>query len=210
MEQVQLTADIRKGTKKSDLRSLRQAGRVPAVFYGKNIENRLISVDARELNKILSTYGSNVLINLKIGDESHTTMLREVQKDFIKGDVLHVDFFKVSLKDKIETTVPLVLKGDAEGVRKGGVLQHQMRELTIKALPTEIPEHIDVDVSELDIGEFFTVSDLIVPGGIEVLNDGNEIIATVVAPKIEQEAEAPEEEEAAEPELVREKEEKAE
>ncbi|QSQ08518.1 General stress protein CTC [Koleobacter methoxysyntrophicus] len=203
MEQVQLAADLREGLGKGYARRIRNQGMVPGVLYGKDIENRQIMVDRRKLSRILKNYGHNVLIDLNVNGETNTVILREVQKDVIKDEILHVDFFKISLKDKIEVTVPLVLKGDPVGIKEGGVLQHQLREITIEALPTEIPEVIEVDISNLNVGEGITVKDINVPEGIEIVNEPEEIIALIVAPRIETEAEAEAEEEE-EPELVKE------
>lgn len=201
MEQVQLVAESRELPTKGKNRRLRNTGKLPAIVYGKGINAMPIAVDYREFGKIIATHGSNVLITLKMLGGDQTVMVREIQKHPIKGELIHVDFMKVALDEKIETVVPIVFKGDAEGVRQGGVLQHQLRELTIKALPTRIPEHIEVDISGLKIGESLKVSSISVPDDLEVLNDGEEVIALVLAPKAAEEAEEPAEG-AKEPELV--------
>lgn len=194
-EQVVLNAELRDKSGKGYSRRLRSQGMVPVVLYGQDIENMTLTVNTRDLKKIIKNHGRNVLINLKVDDKENTVMLREVQKSVIKDDIIHVDFLKISLKEKIEVTVPIVLLGDAIGIKDGGILQNQLRELTIKTLPTEIPDTIEVDISNLEFGEAVAVKDIKVSPEIEVLNEPEEIIASVIAPMEEKEEEETAEEE---------------
>jgi large subunit ribosomal protein L25 len=206
VEQLQLYAENREFLTKGNNKQLRASGRLPAVIYGKGIEAKEIAVDYKELNKIIVTHGSNALITLKTPEGDQIVMVREMQKHPIKGELLHVDFMKVALDVKIEALVPIMLKGDSEGVRQGGTLQNQLRELNIKALPAQIPENIEVDISGLRIGESIKVSDVKIAEDYEIINDGDEIIASVLAPKAVEEAEEAPEEGAKEPEAVTNKE----
>ncbi|HHU69019.1 MAG TPA: 50S ribosomal protein L25, partial [Thermoanaerobacterales bacterium] len=164
--------------------------------------NLTLTVNAKDLKKIIKNHGRNVLINLKVNDNENTVMLREIQKSIIKDDIIHADFFKISLKEKIEVTVPIVLLGDAVGIKDGGILQNQLRELSVKVLPTEIPDTIEIDISNLEFGEAVAVKDVEVAPEIELLNDPDEIIASVIAPMEEEEEEEILEEEGVEAEAA--------
>lgn len=201
-QQVVLNAEIRDKSGKGYSRRLRSQGMVPAVLYGQDIENLTLTVNAKDLKKIIKNHGRNVLINLKVNDNENTVMLREIQKSIIKDDIIHADFFKISLKEKIEVTVPIVLLGDAVGIKDGGILQNQLRELSVKVLPTEIPDTIEIDISNLEFGEAVAVKDVEVAPEIELLNDPDEIIASVIAPMEEEEEEEILEEEGVEAEAA--------
>jgi large subunit ribosomal protein L25 len=151
--------------------------------------------------------GENVLINLSLqGDGGHTAVviLKELQRDPVKGRPLHVDFQEVSMEKKVRVEVPLVITGEATGVKnKGGILEHGLRQLSVECLPLSIPERIVVDVSTLDIGNSIHVSELHVEEGVRILDDGERVVASVVAPAVEEApAAVPEAEAAAEPEVV--------
>jgi len=201
MQQIELTARKREAGKNAAKR-LRREGLLPAVIYGKDIESLPIAVDAREFTRAYESTGRNVLITLTIeGDgeaSKHTVMVKEVQRHPLRREIIHADFHRISLEDKITTVVPLVLTGEEQVEKAGGILQHQLREIEVKVLPTEIPEAITADVAELEVGDSLTVGDLRVPEGVEVLTPPEEVIVSVVAPKVVEEApeageEAPEE-----------------
>lgn len=202
MEAVQLEAQLRKKTGKGEARRLRAQGLLPCVLYGKEVENRALQVSAKELDKIIREAGENTLIKLVVtGDgvsNEYTTILREVQRHPLKGTLTHADFYRISLTEKLETVVPIQLVGQAQGVAHGGILQHGVREVEIKCLPTEIPEALEVDVTGLGIGDNLTVGEITPPAGVEIISDLDTIVATVVAPRLEEEA-APEEEAAVPP-----------
>lgn len=144
MERVSLSAEIREGTGKGYASKIRREGKVPAVLYGKGIDNKNLSLDEKEVDKILREHGMNVLIDLDVEGEKSIVMFREVQRDVLTPKILHVDFMKISLDKELETTVPLILTGTPVGVTQGGVLQHQLREVDIKALPEKIPHAVEV------------------------------------------------------------------
>jgi len=197
MEQITLKADIRNfgGTGR-----LRREGKIPAVIYGKEIESTPISVDAKEFLNIMKTHGETTLLNLEIQGNNHTVLTKEIQRDTMKGMIIHVDFQKVSMTDKVEFNLPIALKGDAEGVKMGGVLQFQKREVTAKAMPKDMIEVLEVDISNLKIGDVLKVSDLEVDDKITILDDPDEIVVSVLAPKLAEEVEAPTGEQ--EPEVI--------
>ncbi|MGB9812911.1 MAG: 50S ribosomal protein L25/general stress protein Ctc [Thermovenabulum sp.] len=196
MAQVTLKAAERKLEGKGALKALRRAKKIPAVLYGKNMENKYLAVDELEFLKAIKGHGESVLIDLILNNEKHTVIIKEIQKDYLNNVINHIDFYRVSMTDKIEVDVPIVLKGEPEGVKMGGVLQHQLDELTIEALPQDIPEHIEVDISHLKIGDVLTVKEIKLSDKITVLDDPDEIVVAVLAPTIEEEegAEAAEEE----------------
>lgn len=196
MREVALSCEVRTAVGKGPNRRARQEGRIPAIIYGKGTQPVPISVNARELSRLLGQGLSGKLIKLAIKDGEapveKTAVLKEVQRDFREGRVLHVDFQEVSLTDKITTKIPVVLVGDDRRKSDGGILEHQLWELEIQAIPTEIPEKIEVDVSGLTIGDTLKVSDLKVDPGIKILTDGDEPVVTVAVPtKAEAEVEAP-------------------
>ena len=197
-----LVAEQRTETGKGVARKLRAAGRMPAVLYGKGIESQPLTVDPRELSSVLHSSGAgmNTLSDLQVGGQGQTVLVKALDRDPVRGDYLHADFFKLDLAEKVEVSVPLHFVGKARGVEMGGILDHPLREVDIECLPTAIPEHIEVDVEGLAIGESVHVNELVLPEGVTVKTDGALAVAAVVAPKAEEEPEAAEAIEGAEPE----------
>ncbi len=192
MEQINLNARIRKTTGNSPARSLRREGRIPAVLYGPKTEPILLSIDSREFEQIAkkSTIGS-VLLNLQIQNgntESHPAMVKELQIHPVTQRFLHVDFYEIDMQRKIKVMVPVVVRGKAKGVEDGGLLQIVRREIEVLCLPTEIPEAFEVDVSDLDIGDAIHLEDIQTVGNIEIVEEANVTVVTVLAPKVEVEA----------------------
>ncbi len=209
--EASLVAQVRTGRGKGYRHRLAAQGKIPAVVYGKAIGNIPVEVELRELEKILAgEAGRNTLINLKITGEGQErqdrVLIKELQYDFLRGELIHADFQQVSLTDRVTISVPVELEGEPVGVKQGGILQQQLRELEISCLPADIPEAITMDISGLEMGDTLYVRDLPVPPGIKVLNDPEEVVATVVAPAIERVPgeEEPAEEKEAPPETARE------
>ena len=202
MAHVALTAQSRRETGKGAARTLRRQALIPAVFYGPEIDPVHLSLNYRDLEKLIRTgAGENVIIDLAIetGEStlSHRAMLKEIQLDPVKQTILHVDLYEISMDKKIEVEVPITLTGTAKGVSEGGILQQVSRTLEISCLPDNIPDAFELDVSDLNIGDSLHVSDLKIPQDVEVLVEEELTIATVVPPtKVEEiEPEVPEEEE---------------
>ncbi len=211
MEQIDLKAQIRKTVGNGPARSLRRKGKMPAVLYGPKIEPVLLSIDVKDIEHILkeASVGS-VLLNLQIQNgKSYTrsAMIKELQTHPVTGKFLHVDFYEIDMQKKITVKVPVVARGQSIGVELGGLLQYVRRELEVLCLPTAIPEAIEVDISDLDIGDSIHLEDISLPGDIEILADTNFTLVTVLAPKVE---EVVEEEELVEGEELEEGEEAAE
>ncbi len=187
MERLQLTAVKREKSTKGRRKELRKRGQIPAVVYGRDVDDTLLAVNWKELLQALSTSaGSNVLIDLIIkdngDDRKETVMVREIQKHPIKEFYLHVDFIGISLLNKVQVNVPISFDGEPQGVQEGGVASIQLREVLIESLPTAIPEQLEVDISELNIGDSLNIGDLVVPEGVELMDDPEETIVTVVMP----------------------------
>ncbi len=204
MERVVLEAEVRNELGKGPVRALRRAGYTPAVLYRAG-RSTPIKLNKRELVKFInSTMGEQVMITLKFPDGEKLALLKDYQVDPVKNELLHTDFFEVSLKEKVRVTVEIVLKGEPIGVKRdGGILQHGLTEIEIECLPEAIPPHLEVDVTELRAGESIHVEDLQLPEGIRVLEDPKEVIATVTEPTVEVEAEEEEAAEEAEPEVIK-------
>lgn len=186
MADIVLEAQKRDKSTKGTIRALRTSGRVPGVTYGDNAKPVTLSVDAKGLQAALrGERGRNALITLKLDGGSHAVLVKEIQRHAISRDIEHVDFYRVSLKKKIEAEVPVHVKGEAPGVKLGGgVLEHVVRAVRVRCLPTEIPASLDVDVSSLQVGQGLKAKDLPVPQGVELLVDAESVIVNVVAPTI--------------------------
>ena len=192
MEQINLNVRIRKTTGNSPARALRREGRIPAVLYGPKTEPILLSVDSKEFEQIVkkSTIGS-VLLNLLIqnGDtKNRPAMVKELQTHPVTHRFLHVDFYEIDMLRKIRVMVPVVIKGKAKGVEEGGLLQISRREIEVLCLPTEIPEAFEVDVTNLDIGDAIHSEDIQATGNVEIVEEADVTVVSVLAPKVEVEA----------------------
>lgn len=192
MERVTLEARRRDGLGKNEVRKLRKAGQVPGVVYGRGREPLTVTVDAKTLRGILHTEaGLNVLIDLAIanGDRGSTTvMVKELQRDIFRRDVIHVDFYTVNLTQRVQTRVPIHFVGQAAGIANGGVFEIHLRDVPVECLPTQIPKSIEVDISSLGVGDAIHVRDLTVPAEASVVIPPEAVVATVVVPKVIEEA----------------------
>jgi large subunit ribosomal protein L25 len=194
MTTVALKAQSRKETGKGVARSLRRQALIPAVFYGPEVQPVPLAVQSRKLQTLISTgAGENVLVDLDIENgeatQSHRALIKEIQTDPVKGTILHVDFYAISMDKKITLEVPITLTGVPAGATEGGILQQVQRTLEISCLPGQIPEALELDVTNLAIGDSLHVSDLEVPEGIEFLAEERLTIASVVPPTIVEEIE---------------------
>lgn len=180
---ITIPAGERTETGKGAANRVRREGNVPAVMYGPKIGNRNLYVSANTIEKLLASGAGGQLIDVAIGAEKHTVLIKEVQRDPARGDLLHVDFHKVDLDTEVQTTVPLVLVGEDARENDGGFSSQTLRDLQITCLPTKIPEQIEVDISGLKIGETLTVGDLTLPEGVQAMDDPDVAIVTIVAPR---------------------------
>ena len=208
MAEVKLQATKRDETGKGVARRARASGKVPAVVYGRGMDPVAITVDRREFVTALHTdAGMNVLLSLQLEGEAIPALARELQRDPVKGTLLHADFVKVDLTIEIEVDVPVHPVGESPGVREGGVLEQPLHEVHVRCLPTDVPEQIEADVSALNIGDSLRVAELSEGRDFAILNDPDQPVITIAAPISEAELEAMEAAagiEAEEPEAVEE------
>lgn len=190
-----LTADVRERAGKGPARQLRRSGRIPAVLYGEG-ECLLLSLDPLAVTNLVRAHaGSTALISLTVnGAQSkpvRTTLLREFQEDPVTGEILHVDLFEISLTKPIRVKVPVsVVGGVPAGVKDGGLLNHNLRELYVECLPTAIPDRIEVDASELKIGQGIHVRELKAIEGVKFLDEPDQMVVRVAIPISEAKLEA--------------------
>jgi large subunit ribosomal protein L25 len=214
MEKTTLRVRRREETGTRVVRRLRRSGRIPGIIYGADEEPQPIAIDAREFQALVSQgLSENTLITILLDDEDKSdrvTLIRDVQHDPIRGGLTHIDLVHIDLAREIDVEVPLKLIGTSAGVKMGGVLEHRLYDIEIRCLPTAIPDHFELDVSDLQIGDSAHVSDLDLTG-FEVLTEPDRTIVSIAAPRVLEEEVVVEEVGPAEPELVgREKEEEAE
>src|SRR3954471_16626964 len=188
-ESTTLTIEPRESSNSRATRRLRRDGRVPGVLYGLGDEPLTFSVDARELRHAL--HGAGAVIELT-GDGTGTTpaVLKDSQRHPVRGDVMHVDLLRVDMNKPIQSPVAIHLVGgdDAPGVKEGGVLEHVTREINVEALPAELPEFIEFDVSAMNINDTATLAEVTAPAGVTILDDPETTIASLTPPRVEVEA----------------------
>jgi large subunit ribosomal protein L25 len=209
MASASLSAELRSNSGKGVARKLRAAGQVPGIVYGHGREPQALAVNARDLDKLLSGIAAgSTVIELTLAKATTKTLIREIQRHPFKKQILHVDFMELVAGEKVIVDIPLVFVGIPEGVRLSGALLEQIvHSIEVNVDPSNIPNHIDVDVTNLAMGHSLHVRDLKLPEGLEVLTDEDTTICAVIAPRAVVEEEKPEGEADAavvgEPELIR-------
>jgi len=211
MEKVVLKASAREGLGKEQCKKMRREGKIPAVVYKDGKKGLSVHIDTKELWHVLHTEaGENVIINMDISDagkhKKKTVIVKEVQHDPLTDRFVHVDFHEISLTEKLKVSVPVVVKGEAAGVKEeDGILTQIMWEIEVECLPTDIPEHIDVHVDELRINDAIHIKDITPPRGVVFLAEPDEVIVSVEPPKEEEVVEEAVEgaEGAEEPEVIK-------
>jgi large subunit ribosomal protein L25 len=205
-ERVKLVVQNRALLGSAESRRLRRQGLIPGVLYGRE-EPVAISIPERDLRSALTTRGGlNAVLDVVVdGGKTHSSVLKEYQQDKIRGHITHVDLQEVRLDQPIHATVPVTLHGESAGVKEGGVMTQVTSEVNVEALPMEVPEHLEADVSEMQIGDTLRLSAIKLPAGVTLLDDPEEVVlASVTQPRTEEEpettpAEGVEGEEGAEP-----------
>ncbi len=206
MEQIELKVEPRTLTGRR-AKKLRDQGYVPAIVYGSQVEATPIQVESKALQKVLTRAGGNTLIALQIGNKKPVlTLAREIQRDIIRHNILHVDFYRVVMTEKIAAEIPLVLTGEVPALANGGILVHGLNTVEVQCLPADLPSAIEVDLSSLvEFNDLVAVADLQVPSSVTILSDPESVIARIEAPRLIEEEEEVVEEEVevpTEPELV--------
>lgn len=201
METIELSGNTREKTGKGVARQLRRDGLTPGTVYGKK-EVFSISVNSRELFKLFRKTGTNTMLNLKIKDKKdRMVIIKELQKNAITREIIHIDLLETSMDKKLRIKVPIKETGTAVGIKMGGILTHLIREIEVECLPADIPHDIQIDISGLEVGQTLHVRDINISSNIAILNNPDETICVVNLPEAEKSKEAEEaaaEEEAAE------------
>lgn len=185
-QSTQLEIRSRETSHSREVRRLRRSGRVPGVLYGRGRDPLVFDVDERELRHAMAAAGA--VLELQMDGKTESAVLKEAQRHPVRGEVMHVDLLRVDLTKTIQAPVTVVLVGgdDAPGGKEGGVLEHVTRELNVEALPNEIPESIEVDVSAMEVNDTLTLSSVSAPSGVTLLDDPEEtVIATMTPPKLQ-------------------------
>lgn len=202
MEIPVIKAQLRAKEGKSSTKKVRKEGNIPSVLYGMKEQTVPLKMDAKTFIKMLSHLeGKHPIVKLEIEGDAHLdspAIIKEIQRDPVNNSIIHVDFLKIRLDQKIHTSVPVVLVGQSEGVKMGGVLDHQLRELEIECLALQIPAHIEIDVTNLVLGHSIHVSDITPPEGVKILTDPDRVVVSIHVPRTLEAKAATEEEKAEE------------
>ena len=191
MERLELQATIRNTVGNSPARSLRRSGQIPAVLYGPKTDPVLLAVSVKSLENVLKQGNAyQMILNLVIQNGKKITksaMIRELQTHPVTGSFIHIDFYEIDMKRKIKVMVPVVTTGQSVGVEQGGMLNIVRRELELLCLPGDIPEAIEIDISDLEIGDSIHVEEIPLGDDVELPADVNFTVVTVLSPKMEEE-----------------------
>lgn len=161
---INLTATLYETERKGDVKRMRHEGKIPAILYGHKEKSRRIFLEQREFKKVLEVLRREaVTINLKIGEKEFLCVIKAIQHNPVTGNLLHIDFQHIHKKEKIKATIPIHIIGTAPGIEKGGILDHHLHEVVVKCLPADMPSHIEVDVSQLDLGQTIHLYDVELP-----------------------------------------------
>jgi len=214
-EQVELPVATRSEVGKTANRRLRAAGRIPGVVYGRGEEAVAVAVDAHVFSKTVpeaNWFSSVIRLRIEGGeaqDREPTVMIREVQRDLVGRRLLSVDFLRISLEEAVRAQIPVVTFGESPGVKQGGILEHIAHEVIVECLPMDMPDHLELDISEMEIGDSLRLRDLVAPPGVTLTAQPDDVLV-VLAPPVQLEEAEPEVEvvegalveEAAEPEVI--------
>jgi len=189
MEKIELRAEIRESVGKS-LNSLRKEGFLPSIVYGRNFKPIAIQTKYKDFEKIFKKAGESTLINLKIsspaGEKEESTVIKDIQKDPVSDQIIHADFYKVNLSEKIKANIPVVVKGESEAVKAGGILVKTVNELEVEALPQDLPHELEIDISRLqNFGDHIQIKDISVSDRVKIEANPEDIVALIQEPREE-------------------------
>lgn len=193
MEKMNLDAEPRQASNKGAARQLRMSGKIPAVLYGVG-DPQTIVIDKRIWDHEFRNVSNNTFINLTIGGEDHQVLVKESQKDIVKGQTKHIDFYEIEAGRTLHVDIPVHLEGVPLGVKEGGILEHKTEAISVSCLPKDMPDSFFLDISELALGDSLHVRDLVEVDGVEVKNDPAQTVVVVSHPKAIVEEEVEEEE----------------
>ncbi|MCX5739658.1 MAG: 50S ribosomal protein L25 [Proteobacteria bacterium] len=195
MSETALVVESRASTGKGAARKLRAAGRIPAVLYGQGKASLPLTIDPRALEKVLRSGGANALLDLTVEGRpelgSPVALVKELQRHPIRGTIVHADLYQVDLTRTVEVEVPVHLVGKAKGLDFGGILEHSLREIALECLPRSIPAAIEVDITNMELGDVIHVRDLVLPAGVSLLTDPDLGVVHVALPAAEETPAAP-------------------
>ena len=198
-QQTVIKAAVRNEKGKGSARKLRSKKIIPAVLYGHKVDPVMLTIENSEIVKAFKTGDDTNLIKVQIDNQGKKdeklVMIRETQRHPVKNNILHLDLFAVNVKEKIHAPVHIRITGESPGVKLGGILRQIVREIEVRALPTEIPQHFEVDISNLEIGDSLQVSDLNTPDNVQILIDESAPILSIMPPTVIKEDEPEEGEE---------------
>lgn len=184
---IDLQATLLKKEKKGDIKRLRKEGKIPAVLYGHGEETRQIYVELKEFRNILSVLKKEAItVNLKVGGKSYVCVIKTIQHNPVTGELLHIDFQHIHKKEKIKAVVPIHSIGEPPGVEQGGILDIHLHEIVVRCLPDEMPSHIDVDISNLGIGQTIHLADITLPNVEFELTLETSVVSILAPRKIEE------------------------
>jgi large subunit ribosomal protein L25 len=193
---IDLPATTFEKEKKGDVKRLRKEGKIPAVLYGHKEKTRKIYVEQKEFKKVLDVLkDETVIVNLKIGSKSYPCVIKTLQQNPLTDSLLHIDFQHIHKKEKIRATVPIHTKGAAPGIEKGGILDVHLHEVEVRCLPDALPSHLEIDISNLDLGDAIHLRDLTVPNIEFELSSDTTLVSVLVPRALEVEVKPPAEEE---------------
>lgn len=192
MEKKTLAGYERNMFKKGPAGRLRKEGKIPCVIYGHNRPVH-ISIGAKEFDTKFHIISENILITIIVEDKEYEVLVKDFQENMMLGQITHIDFFEVERGKVLKTRIPVILTGTSIGVKEGGLLEHRLHEIDIECLPKDIPENIEVDITELLVGESVHVSDLTLPEAVKILNFMEQSVVSVTTVKAEEEPEIEEE-----------------
>lgn len=180
-KQTTIKAEPRARTGSGRLNQMRREGWLPSVYYGRGVENKNIKIDAREFSDVINhSESENIVVTLDIaGDGPHLAFLKTVQHDAITGAALHADFLAIDEKSTITAPVPVHVKGEAPGVKSGGVMEQYVHSIEVTCLPKDLPEFIDVDVSDLKLGDSLHLGDVKLPKNVEATHPAEVVVVHI-------------------------------
>lgn len=205
MAQFTIEAQVRETRGKNASRRLRAEGMIPGVVYGRDFPTTVLSVDPKQVERILTSgAGRNTIFTLKVDRLSSDVLVKDFQLEPVYGRLTHVDFQRISMDELMEFEIPVEMVGTAAGVKAGGIVDLVLREILVECLPADVPSEIEVPMEALEIGDMVRVSELNVDTSkIKVLTEPDQVVVTVIPPRVEEEEVEAAEEEGEEPELIR-------
>lgn len=184
MKKVKIKAQLREKTGTRESRRLRKKGFITVELYGAKEENTHLVIERKNFEKIWhEIHGETVIFVIEFDNKKVNSVIKEIQRDVLYGYPIHIDFQVLHEKEEITVPVPVILKGEAKGVKLGGILEHFIHQLHVKTVPSKIPGHIEIDISDLKIGDSIHVKDIKLEKGVKILENPEDTICTIAHPK---------------------------